>query len=126
MNSNTFCILLYYFIFDFPFPFLQSQFVLVSIHISQYYFMEECDYQVPIFIHLIWIYGTFFFVLFSNFWFQAYIKGNRLPVPNQDKLNMNGITTGGEAIVTTCDKQLANGSRHQFNGFAHQGKVKEV
>ncbi|XP_076120990.1 elongation of very long chain fatty acids protein 1a [Alosa pseudoharengus] len=102
------------------------QFVLVSVHISQYYFMEKCDFQVPVFIHLIWIYGTLFFILFSNFWFQSYIKGNRLPVRNQEKQTMNGIISGGEAIATSCDKQLENGSTHQLNGFAHQGKVKEV
>ncbi|KAM5247927.1 very long chain fatty acid elongase 1 isoform 2-T2 [Ctenodactylus gundi] len=55
------------------------QFVLVSLHISQYYFMPSCDYQYPIIIHLIWIYGTVFFILFSNFWYQSYTKGKRLP-----------------------------------------------
>ncbi|KAL2101701.1 hypothetical protein ACEWY4_003462 [Coilia grayii] len=106
-----------------------TQFVLVSVHISQYYFMEKCDYQVPVFIHLIWIYGTFFFVLFSNFWFQAYIKGKRLPVPSEDKHKMNGTANGGEAIAPITAKQLENGTTHQLNGlngFAHQGKVKEV
>ncbi|XP_040830264.1 elongation of very long chain fatty acids protein 1 isoform X2 [Ochotona curzoniae] len=55
------------------------QFVLVSLHISQYYFMPSCNYQYPIIIHLIWMYGTIFFVLFSNFWYQSYTKGKRLP-----------------------------------------------
>uniref|UniRef100_A0AAY3ZZZ2 Elongation of very long chain fatty acids protein n=1 Tax=Denticeps clupeoides TaxID=299321 RepID=A0AAY3ZZZ2_9TELE len=63
------------------------QFVVVSIHISQYYFLEKRDYQVPIFIHLIWMYGTFFFILFSNFWIQAYIKGKRLPVSKKENVN---------------------------------------
>ena len=30
------------------------QFVLVSLHISQYYFMPSCNYQYPIIIHLIY------------------------------------------------------------------------
>lgn len=61
-----------------PSPF-QIQFVLVSLHISQYYFMPSCNYQYPIIIHLIWMYGTIFFVLFSNFWYHSYTKGKRLP-----------------------------------------------
>ncbi|XP_045655734.1 elongation of very long chain fatty acids protein 1 isoform X1 [Ursus americanus] len=55
------------------------QFVLVSLHISQYYFLPRCDYQYPTIIHLIWVYGTIFFVLFSNFWYHSYTKGKRLP-----------------------------------------------
>uniref|UniRef100_F7F9G6 Elongation of very long chain fatty acids protein 1 n=1 Tax=Rattus norvegicus TaxID=10116 RepID=F7F9G6_RAT len=55
------------------------QFVLVSLHISQYYFMPSCNYQYPIIIHLIWMYGTIFFILFSNFWYHSYTKGKRLP-----------------------------------------------
>ncbi|XP_021568037.1 elongation of very long chain fatty acids protein 1 isoform X2 [Carlito syrichta] len=55
------------------------QFVLVSLHISQYYFMPSCNYQYPVIIHLIWMYGTIFFMLFSNFWYHSYTKGKRLP-----------------------------------------------
>ncbi|KAM4642260.1 very long chain fatty acid elongase 1 [Discoglossus pictus] len=77
------------------------QFVLVSIHISQYYFMPSCGYQFPIFIHLIWIYGTVFFALFSNFWYQAYTKGKRLPK----------------------DASATNGAVHQ-NGKSKNGKPK--
>ncbi|XP_025213844.1 elongation of very long chain fatty acids protein 1 isoform X2 [Theropithecus gelada] len=55
------------------------QFVLVSLHISQYYFMSSCNYQHPVIIHLIWMYGTIFFMLFSNFWYHSYTKGKRLP-----------------------------------------------
>ncbi|XP_051985371.1 elongation of very long chain fatty acids protein 1-like [Xyrauchen texanus] len=102
------------------------QFVLVSVHISQYYFMEKCDYQVPIFIHLIWIYGTLFFILFSNFWIQAYIKGKRLPVSSEDKPKQNGITTVIELAPVANGKHLENGTVHYTNGFAHNGKVKEV
>lgn len=57
----------------------QIQFVLVSLHISQYYFLPRCNYQYPVIIHLIWMYGTIFFVLFSNFWYHSYTKGKRLP-----------------------------------------------
>lgn len=85
--------------------------------------MEKCEYEVPVFVHLIWIYGSFFFILFSNFWFQAYIKGNRLPVPSQEVQKMNGITSDGDAASSS--KQQENGSTNQLNGFC-QGKVKEV
>ncbi|KAJ7410097.1 elongation of very long chain fatty acids protein 1 isoform X1 [Willisornis vidua] len=67
-----------------------AQFVIVSIHISQYYFMPNCQYQFPIFIHLIWIYGTIFFILFSNFWYQSYTKGKRLPRVAQQAAQHNG------------------------------------
>uniref|UniRef100_A0A8C5PWL9 Elongation of very long chain fatty acids protein 1 n=1 Tax=Leptobrachium leishanense TaxID=445787 RepID=A0A8C5PWL9_9ANUR len=76
------------------------QFVLVSIHISQYYFMPSCGYQFPIFIHLIWIYGTVFFMLFSNFWYQAYTKGKRLPKSNataNGALHQNGTHKNGKS-----------------------------
>ncbi|XP_067218675.1 elongation of very long chain fatty acids protein 1a [Chanodichthys erythropterus] len=102
------------------------QFVLVSVHISQYYFMEKCEYQVPIFIHLILIYGTFFFILFSNFWIQAYVKGKRLPVSKEEKPKQNGIITVIEPVVVANGKHLENGTVHYTNGFAHNGKVKEV
>lgn len=102
------------------------QFVLVSVHISQYYFMEKCDYQVPLFIHLIWIYGMFFFILFSNFWIQAYIRGKRLPVSKEDKPKQNGTTTLTVAVVVPNGKHLENGTVHYTNGFAHNGKVKEI
>ncbi|CAJ0965103.1 unnamed protein product [Ranitomeya imitator] len=82
------------------------QFVLVSIHITQYYFMSSCDYQFPIFIHLIWIYGTVFFILFSNFWYQAYTKGRRLP---------KGSSSGSIS---------SNGAVHH-NGKSKNGKAKE-
>ncbi|XP_054835034.1 elongation of very long chain fatty acids protein 1 isoform X2 [Eublepharis macularius] len=77
------------------------QFVLVSVHISQYYFMPTCGYQFPIFIHLIWIYGVIFFILFSNFWYQSYTKGKRLPkVMGQSQHNgfhENGAIANGKA-----------------------------
>lgn len=72
------------------------QFVLVSLHISQYYFMPSCNYQYPVIIHLIWMYGTIFFMLFSNFWYHSYTKGKRLPrsvqqngVPGTTKVKAN-------------------------------------
>lgn len=102
------------------------QFVLLTVHISQYYFMEKCEYQVPIFIHLILFYGIFFFILFSNFWIQAYIKGKRLPVSTEDKPKQNGITTVTEPVVVTNGKHMENGTVHHTNGLAHNGKVKEV
>lgn len=117
--------------------FLQIQFVLISLHISQYYFMEKCDFQVPMFIHLIWMYGTFFFILFSNFWIQAYIKGKRLPTATKEaKLKQNGVTNGhtngitiGNISVVPNGKQVENGNgttAHRVNGHNQLGKVKEV
>lgn len=42
------------------------------------------------------MYGTIFFVLFSNFWYQSYTKGKRLPrvlqqngVPGTTKVKAN-------------------------------------
>lgn len=104
---------------------LQTQFVLVSVHISQYYFMEKCDYQVPLWIHLIWIYGTFFFLLFSNFWVQAYIKGNRLPETEKNS-KLNGLTNEAVTVVAN-GKHLENGKAHHYtNGKVFMGKVKEI
>nr|ACO09366.1 Elongation of very long chain fatty acids protein 1 [Osmerus mordax] len=111
------------------------QFVLVSLHVTQYYFMESCDYQVPLFIHLIWVYGTFFFVLFSNFWYQAYIKGKRLPKLNS-KQSHNGKTNG--STVASNGKHAENGTSngtshgtsngvtHHENGSALIGKMKKA
>uniref|UniRef100_A0A8C4J260 Elongation of very long chain fatty acids protein 1 n=2 Tax=Dromaius novaehollandiae TaxID=8790 RepID=A0A8C4J260_DRONO len=77
-----------------------AQFVIVSIHISQYYFMPSCQYQFPIFIHLIWIYGTIFFILFSNFWYQSYTKGKRLPKVAQQAARDNGSSIHENGTVT--------------------------
>ncbi|XP_074507373.1 elongation of very long chain fatty acids protein 1a [Sebastes fasciatus] len=102
-----------------------TQFVLVSAHISQYYFMEKCDYQVPMWIHLIWMHGVCFIVLFSNFWIQAYIKGKHLPAA-EDKPKQNGSTSEPIAVVAN-GKHLENGNGHQHtNGKILFGKVKEI
>lgn len=88
--------------------------------------MEKCDYQVPTWIHLIWMYGVFFFLLFSNFWIQAYIKGKRLPAAASDKPKVNSSTS--EDISTVANgKHLENGhANHHINGKALVGKVKEI
>ncbi|KAM8838243.1 elongation of very long chain fatty acids protein 1a [Synchiropus picturatus] len=102
-----------------------TQFILVSVHISQYYFMEKCDYQVPLWIHMIWMYGAFFFLLFSNFWVQAYIKGRRLPATD---LKKNGSATEPVHVVAN-GKHQENGHipQHQHsNGKIIAGKVKEI
>ncbi|XP_020499396.1 elongation of very long chain fatty acids protein 1a [Labrus bergylta] len=104
-----------------------TQFVLVSVHISQYYFMEKCDYQVPLWIHLIWMYGVFFFLLFSNFWIQSYIKGKRLPV-NLDKPKQAGLTNEPLTVVANGKHlEIGNGNAHNnTNGKIVIGKVKEI
>ncbi|XP_059200582.1 elongation of very long chain fatty acids protein 1a [Centropristis striata] len=102
-----------------------TQFVLVSLHISQYYFMEKCDFQVPMWIHLIWMHGVFFLVLFSNFWIQAYIKGQRLPAV-VDKPQQNGSISEPVTVVAN-GKHLENGhAHHHTNGKIVMGKVKEI
>ncbi|CAB1314243.1 unnamed protein product [Coregonus sp. 'balchen'] len=108
------------------------QFVMVSLHVTQYYFMDSCDYQVPLFIHLIWMYGTFFFVLFSNFWYQAYVKGKRLP-KQDSKPGLNGKANGTTMVANGNGKHhkkgnsngTSNGSSHNENGSAHAGKMKK-
>ncbi|KAL2089947.1 hypothetical protein ACEWY4_014635 [Coilia grayii] len=112
------------------------QFVLVSLHATQYYFMSSCGYQVPIILHLIWMYGTFFFVLFSNFWYQAYTKGKRLP-KNTPELNgktrgviSNGVVTNGATKLSNGSHKLlengTNGTTHHENGSAHGSKMKKA
>ncbi|KAL0181378.1 hypothetical protein M9458_023784, partial [Cirrhinus mrigala] len=100
-----------------------------------WYFMKSCDYQVPLFIHLIWMYGTFFFVLFSNFWYQAYVKGKRLP-KNTQQLAKNGTVNGsttvanGSSVVSNGhgvhENGLSNGKKHHENGSTHNGKMKKA
>ncbi|XP_036014092.1 very long chain fatty acid elongase 7 isoform X1 [Mus musculus] len=55
------------------------QFVLVTIHIGQIFFMEDCNYQYPVFLYIIMSYGCIFLLLFLHFWYRAYTKGQRLP-----------------------------------------------
>ncbi|XP_064153073.1 elongation of very long chain fatty acids protein 7a [Anguilla rostrata] len=66
------------------------QFVLVTTHIGQYFFMKDCPYRFPIFIYIIGLYGLVFLILFLNFWYHAYTKGKRLP-----KVLLNGSKAGG-------------------------------
>ncbi|XP_043919749.1 elongation of very long chain fatty acids protein 7 isoform X2 [Protopterus annectens] len=63
------------------------QFVTITVHIGQFFFMEDCPYQFPVFLYVIWLYGFIFLVLFLNFWYRAYTKGERLP-----KATLNGIS----------------------------------
>ncbi|XP_060047295.1 elongation of very long chain fatty acids protein 7 isoform X2 [Erinaceus europaeus] len=55
------------------------QFIIITIHISQYFFMEDCSYQFPVFVYIIMSYGCIFLLLFLHFWYRAYTKGQRLP-----------------------------------------------
>lgn len=116
----------------------QVQFVLVSLHATQYYFMDSCDYQFPIVLHLIWMYGTFFFILFSNFWYQAYVKGKRLPKSNEQtdkngKALSNGATgfANGASLVHNGngvhrENGLSNGKKHYENGSSQKDKMKKA
>ncbi|XP_054344746.1 very long chain fatty acid elongase 7 isoform X2 [Pongo pygmaeus] len=51
------------------------QFVIVTIHISQFFFMEDCKYQFPVFACIIMSYSFLFLLLFLHFWYRAYTKG---------------------------------------------------
>ncbi|KAB1280626.1 Elongation of very long chain fatty acids protein 7 [Camelus dromedarius] len=62
------------------------QFVIITIHIGQFFFMEDCNYQFPVFLYVIMSYGCIFLLLFLHFWYRAYTKGQRLP-----KTVKNGI-----------------------------------
>uniref|UniRef100_A0A3B3TGW0 Elongation of very long chain fatty acids protein 7 n=1 Tax=Paramormyrops kingsleyae TaxID=1676925 RepID=A0A3B3TGW0_9TELE len=64
------------------------QFVMVTSHIGQYFFLKDCPYQFPVFIYIIGLYGLVFLLLFLNFWYHAYTKGKRLPKGLQ---NGNGL-----------------------------------
>lgn len=105
-----------------------TQFVLVSLHATQYYFMDSCDYQFPMILHLIWMYGTFFFVLFSNFWIQAYVRGKRLPKQDVNKPCQNGtaVVTNGKPHENGIDHGASNGSARQENGSSHVSKMKKA
>ncbi|NWQ88044.1 ELOV7 protein, partial [Burhinus bistriatus] len=63
------------------------QFIMITCHIGQIYIMDDCPYQYPIFMFIIWLYGSMFLVLFLHFWYHAYTKGKRLP-----KLARDGIS----------------------------------
>ncbi|XP_068604455.1 elongation of very long chain fatty acids protein 1a isoform X1 [Brachionichthys hirsutus] len=102
-----------------------TQFVLITLHASQYYLMETCDYQTPLWIHLVMSYGVFFFLLFSNFWLQAYVKGKRLPV-TEDRLKPNDLTVEHITVVDSGKHQKSGNGHIQTNGTVCVGKVKEI
>ncbi|KAM6965719.1 elongation of very long chain fatty acids protein 7a [Aplochiton taeniatus] len=73
------------------------QFVIVTTHISQYFFMRDCPYKFPIFVYIIGSYGMVFLILFLNFWYHAYTKGKRLPKVLQNQSwghHSNGVMHG--------------------------------
>lgn len=90
------------------------------------------------------MYGTFFFILFSNFWYQAYVKGKRLPKSTDEPTQKekagtssaaltNGATTAanGDSLVANGKSEhhkngVANGKKHYENGSAHNGKMKKA
>ncbi|XP_061551032.1 elongation of very long chain fatty acids protein 1a [Phycodurus eques] len=104
-----------------------TQFIVVSVHISQYYFMETCEYQVPLWIHLIWMYGVLFFCLFSNFWMQAYIRGKRLPIMYLKR--GRDQTPPAPPVANGTHQHNGNADHHNRslnNGSLQLGKVKEI
>ncbi|ETE60907.1 Elongation of very long chain fatty acids protein 7, partial [Ophiophagus hannah] len=65
------------------------QFILITLHIGQIYFMDSCQYQYPIFMFIIGLYGSLFLILFLHFWYNAYTKGQRLPKHLQNGISRN-------------------------------------
>ncbi|XP_072108677.1 elongation of very long chain fatty acids protein 7a isoform X2 [Mobula birostris] len=63
------------------------QFVVITVHIGQFFFLKNCQYQYPVFLYIIWLYGVSFMILFLNFWYYAYTWGQRLPKNTMNKLN---------------------------------------
>ncbi|XP_064792895.1 very long chain fatty acid elongase 7-like isoform X1 [Oncorhynchus masou masou] len=89
------------------------QFVIVTTHIWQYFFMKDCPYQFPIFIYIIGLYGLVFLLLFLNFWYHAYTKGKRLPKVLQAKTWAHPYNkTNGQ-----YNSEITNG-----NGFHHKNE----
>ncbi|XP_030049020.1 very long chain fatty acid elongase 7 [Microcaecilia unicolor] len=66
------------------------QFVMITTHIAQFFFMENCQYQFPVFLYVIWAYAFMFLILFLNFWYQAYTKGQRLPKSSKSEFKTKG------------------------------------
>lgn len=89
--------------------------------------MDTCDYQFPFIVHLIWMYGTFFFVLFSNFWVQAYVKGKRLPKQDIKQLQ-NGIDAhrNGRQQENGINPEPLNDYNPQENGDLQTEKMKKA
>lgn len=84
-------------VWRFLFCHFQIQFIMVTTHISQYFFIKDCAYQFPIFIYIIGLYGLIFLFLFLNFWYHAYTKGKRLPKVLQAQTwahHTNGVING--------------------------------
>ncbi|NWQ72260.1 ELOV7 protein, partial [Neopipo cinnamomea] len=63
------------------------QFIMITVHIGQIYVMDDCPYQYPIFMFIIWLYGSMFLVLFLHFWYHAYTKGQRLPKMARNRIH---------------------------------------
>ncbi|XP_072297574.1 elongation of very long chain fatty acids protein 1a [Eucyclogobius newberryi] len=101
-----------------------TQFIMVSVHISQYYFLEKCDYQVPLWIHVILMYGVLFFVLFSHFWMKTY-KGKRLAASESTK-KLNGSTKDTMTVVANGNHMSNGHAPNHINGNILMAKVKEI
>uniref|UniRef100_H2V7N2 Elongation of very long chain fatty acids protein 1 n=1 Tax=Takifugu rubripes TaxID=31033 RepID=H2V7N2_TAKRU len=83
------------------------QFVLVSLHATQYYFMDSCDYQFP----------------------MAYVKGKRLPKQDVKKCqNGTSVYTNGKHHKNGngIHNGTANGSTPHENGSSHVSKMKKA
>lgn len=63
--------------------FQMAQFVAVFGHMSNIILFHNCVFPT-VFKYIISGYGFMFFILFANFWIQAYTKGNRGSKPSLD------------------------------------------
>ncbi|KAJ8260843.1 hypothetical protein COCON_G00165660 [Conger conger] len=98
------------------------QFVLVTAHIGQFFFMKDCPYQFPVFLYVICLYGLVFLLLFLNFWYHAYTKGKRLPKAMQNGGAVaNGRTTANGTV--TKNGLYLNGSTAVNGSAVANGKA---
>ncbi|XP_076140238.1 very long chain fatty acid elongase 7-like [Alosa pseudoharengus] len=54
-----------------------TQFVMVIIHLSQFFFIEDCRFQVPLIVYILYLLEFIFLGLFLDFYYHAYMKGKR-------------------------------------------------
>jgi hypothetical protein len=80
-----------------------TQFVIVFAHMSQLFFIE-CDYS-RIFLWMILSYTVVFFVLFSNFYIQAYLKKAKSGKHAVNGETKNGFHANGTASVENKKKE---------------------
>ncbi|CAK8689261.1 unnamed protein product [Clavelina lepadiformis] len=88
--------------------FQMTQFVVVFSHMANITIFHDCKYP-QVFKYLIASYGTMFFILFANFWIQAYTKRSNRKKMEVARENNGDVHVSNE--VHSC--AVANGhSKH--------------